>query len=230
MDDEDVKIVVTEYGKATAVSEKALVTNTFDVLDETAVKLSKSYTKTLDSKIRDAALLTTNHVYGGLNVSAADLASLTDDKLTVDVIREAVKVLEENDAPKINGEYYICVATPHQLRYLKTDSAWFNANAYAGTRNIFTGEVGMIDGVIFISTTQMPKLTAAQSLAKYGCNVATYEAILFGENAFAYAEALPVELREGDETDYGRKHGLAWYSIFGAGLLDEDYIVSIVTM
>ena len=57
----------------------------------------------------------------------------------------------------------------------------------------------------------------------------SYEAIMLGDNAFGHAISLPVELRDGGVLDFGREHALAWYSIWGWGVVTESSVVKIVT-
>ena len=57
----------------------------------------------------------------------------------------------------------------------------------------------------------------------------TYEAIMLGDNAFGHAISLPVELRDGGVLDFGREHALAWYSIWGFGLVTDSAVVKIRT-
>jgi hypothetical protein len=52
-----------------------------------------------------------------------------------------------------------------------------------------------------------------------------YTAVAFGEYAFAHATALPTELRDNGVEDFGREHGLAWYSIWGQAILENSNIV-----
>jgi hypothetical protein len=56
-----------------------------------------------------------------------------------------------------------------------------------------------------------------------------YEALMLGDNAFGHAISLPVELRDGGVLDFGREHALAWYSIWGWGVVTESSVVKIVT-
>ena len=56
-----------------------------------------------------------------------------------------------------------------------------------------------------------------------------YEAIMLGDNAFGHAICLPVELRDGGVLDFGREHALAWYSIWGWGVVTESSVVKIIT-
>lgn len=56
-----------------------------------------------------------------------------------------------------------------------------------------------------------------------------YRAIVLGDNAAGHAISLPVELRDGGVLDFGREHALAWYSIFGMGLITEYAVVQACT-
>jgi N4-gp56 family major capsid protein len=58
---------------------------------------------------------------------------------------------------------------------------------------------------------------------------AAFEAIMLGDNAFGQAVSLPVELRDGGVLDFGREHALAWYSIWGWGLITESAVCKMVT-
>ena len=56
-----------------------------------------------------------------------------------------------------------------------------------------------------------------------------YESIMIGDNAFGHAISLPVELRDGGVLDFGREHALAWYAIWGLGVITDQAIVKIYT-
>ena len=56
-----------------------------------------------------------------------------------------------------------------------------------------------------------------------------YESIMIGDNAFGHAISLPVELRDGGVLDFGREHALAWYSIWGLGVITDQAIVKAYT-
>jgi N4-gp56 family major capsid protein len=56
-----------------------------------------------------------------------------------------------------------------------------------------------------------------------------YQATMIGDNAFGHAIALPVELRDGGVLDFGREHALAWFAIWGLGVITDQAIVSIFT-
>lgn len=56
-----------------------------------------------------------------------------------------------------------------------------------------------------------------------------YRATMFGDQAYALADALPVELRDNGVEDFGRQHSLAWYAIYGSGILNETHGIHVIT-
>ena len=56
-----------------------------------------------------------------------------------------------------------------------------------------------------------------------------YESIMIGDNAFGHAISLPVELRDGGVLDFGREHALAWYAIWGLGIITDNAINKVYT-
>lgn len=226
----EVSIPVKEQGNAVQVTEYLLRTSLLDVLGDASKLLANNMAVVLDTQFRDTVLKTTNVVYGN---GATSLASMTKDSVfNSKTVKDAVETLATNNAPRINGDYYVCVAHPHQLRQLRDDSNWINANTYMGRRQLYIGEVGMYEGCIFIETTQMPKLDAAAIKAKYGSGATidnAYEAVFFGENAYALGIALDVELRDDGVVELGRKHTLGWYGIWGTGIIEEKNIVKALT-
>ena len=103
------------------------------------------------------------------------------------------------------------------------------------------GEIGRLYDVVFIETTQVTQglttpledITAldANSSASGVQPLATgYNAIMIGDNSFGQAIALPVELRDGGVIDFGREHGLAWYAIWGFGVITSESRVVINTL
>lgn len=62
-----------------------------------------------------------------------------------------------------------------------------------------------------------------------GGNANILEALMLGDNSFGHAISLPVELRDGGVLDFGREHALAWYAIWGFGLITDSAVVKIRT-
>lgn len=226
----EISIPVKEQANSVQVTEYLLRTSLLDVLGDASKLLANNMAVVLDGQFRDTVLQTTNAVYGNGATSAATMTSTS--VFNTKTVKDAVETLATHNAPRINGDYYVCIAHPHQLRQLRDDSNWINANTYMGRRQLYIGEVGMYEGCIFIETTQMPKLNATQLAAKYGGGISItegYEAVFFGDNAFAWGIALDVELRDDGVVELGRKHTLGWYGIWGTGIIEEGNIVKALT-
>ena len=96
------------------------------------------------------------------------------------------------------------------------------------------GEIGRIYDVVFIETTQVVAGQGPADLVSGTTGVqaptgTSYSAIMIGDNCFGHAIALPVELRDGGVIDFGREHGLAWYAIWGFGMITAESRVVINT-
>ena len=246
-------ITVKEWGNAIKVSEKLLRLSWDDVMAEAATLLGRDYAVTRDLALRDALFggasnnFTTNDLaLGGDNKEnisdpaqpQAGIAGIdADETFSIDSIRYAVEVLQTNDAPKFFGDYYVCFLHPHQAAYLRRDSDWVNAHQYVGTRNLFNGEIGRFEDVIFVVTTHAPNGAAAATAPGYDSTldeagaggIDLYKACVFGDQCLYVADSLPVELRDNGVEDFGRTHGLAWYSIFGTEVLQPSYAVTITS-
>jgi N4-gp56 family major capsid protein len=70
---------------------------------------------------------------------------------------------------------------------------------------------------------------AGGATATVAANSTVYESIMIGDNAFGHAISLPVELRDGGVLDFGREHALAWYAIWGLGVITDQAIVKVYT-
>lgn len=236
-------LTVGERGNAVSVSELTLKASFTNTMDDAAILLGRDMALTLDCEFRDSVIGgLTNTIYGRLNKDAPKVnargAVNVNNILSVASIKDSVEILATANTPKFEGNYYVGFVHPHQSRTLRDDPAWIDANKYGSPENLFTGEIGRIEDVRFIETTLMcngvapaddPAYAAALVNAGYGSAVDIYQAVIFGEDCYGWAVALPVELRDNGVVDFGREHALAWYSIWGTGVLHAARGVIIET-
>lgn len=226
------QITVQEHGNAVSNSELLIQSSFDDIMATTTTLLGRDYALVMDCELRDVALSGTNIVYAGGKESRDAITEA--DKLQVSTIKDAIEVLATNNAPKYQNLYWICFVHPHQSRDLRDDSAWINASNYGAPEQLFTGEIGRIDDTRFIETTLMCNGKASANDPAYKAELAEgatpiYQAVIFGDQYYGIAWSLPVELRDNGVEDFGRKRSLAWYAIWGTGLLHNDYGVVIET-
>jgi N4-gp56 family major capsid protein len=239
-----IPITVAEKGNAVSVSELLLHVSFDDVMASAAKLLGFDMAKVLDAELRDAYYGCTNVVYAN---GRANRNSLVDgDVLNTALIKDGVETLKTNDVPQLAGGYYVCFAHPHQLRGLRDDAAWISAQHYGAPENLFNGEVGRYEDTIFIESTMTKNgrpvganpnyntfgydatLDKAQT-STLSVSSAVYAANMFGDNAVGHAISLPVEMRDNGITDFGREHGLAYYSIWGTGRVTDVNICRLET-
>ena len=188
------------------------------------------------------------YAYG---TAATSRASMTGASyLSTRTVKDAVETLATKNIPRL-GETYVAFVHPHQSRRLRDLPEFIEVTKYAAPGNFMLGEIGRLYDTVFIETTQIQKVTngagtnyttdtavdPASIVYPTGGGYTTpvtktgngsndrYSAIFIGDNAFGHAISLPVELRDGGILDFGREHALAWYAIYGLGLITDQSVV-----
>jgi N4-gp56 family major capsid protein len=185
---------------------------------------------------------------GTKGTSRASMTGAFD--LTPHTVKDAVETLATKNIPRL-GETYVAFVHPHQSRKLRDNAEFIEVTKYAAPGNFMLGEIGRLYDTVFIETTQIEKVVggagsgySADSTVAPGDivyptgggyttparktgngNKDRYSAIFIGDNAFGHAISLPVELRDGGILDFGREHALAWYAIYGLGLITDQSVV-----
>jgi N4-gp56 family major capsid protein len=251
-----IQITVKEQGKSVAVTELLLNASFDDVMASSSRLLGRHMAQSMDVQARNTlyapgipfgggAAVAPSVVFGRktngstrgsiapYEYSTAGSAS-APGYLSPATIKDAVEVLAGQNIPRL-GDTYVCFVHPSQSRSLRDWPEFIEVTKYAAPGNFMLGEIGRIYDVVFIETTQVLQggtdiVDLAPGTAGYQDPSATsYSAMMIGDNAFGQAIALPVELRDGGVIDFGREHGLAWYAIWGFGVITHESRVLINT-
>lgn len=240
-------VTVTEYGNAVEFSGKVTHLSAWPLVAEATTLLTRDLAMTTDEMFKDVVLGTPNVMFAGGRASRSALvgpsSGVTGDVMDIELVQDAVEFLRTSGAPKFalaDRPSYVCIVHPHQTAAIMNDPSWRAADTYGnGARGLFTGELGRWNDVIFLDTNLMNNgvpgsegydadLNAAAEGGVAPANV--YTGVIFGDNAYGYAEALPPELRMKNAEDYGREQGLAWYGIFGSDRINDDYVLRFETV
>lgn len=229
-------ITVAEQGFAVSVTELLLNASFDDVMASASRLLGRNMAQYLDFSARNTLLLASSAIFGyaqntsitrttyspyDIGTAATSVNGLTGAfYFTPPLVKDAVQTLASKNVPRL-GETYVSFIHPSQSRRLRDTPEFIEVTKYAAPGNFALGEIGRLYDCVFIETTQVQnQLNTAATPANY------YNAIVIGDNAFGHAISLPVELRDGGVLDFGREHALAWYAIWGFGLI-TDYSVVI---
>jgi len=238
-------ITVAEQGFAVAITELLLNASFDDVMASASRLLGRNMALYLDGSARDT-LRQASSIIGGYNKPALASAVRTplspydhgvpasspgsvggsssflagNYVMTAAVIKDVAETLATKNVPRL-GETYVGFVHPHQSRSLRDDPEYIEVTKYAGPGNFMLGEIGRLSDVVFIETTQVFNAYVNSSSS----NPLYYDSIFIGDNAFGHAISLPVELRDAGILDYGREHGLAWYAIWGLGLITDQAVL-----
>jgi len=250
-----IQITVGEQGQALAVTELLLNAAFDDVMASSSRLLGRHMAQSMDIQARNTlyqnavpfaggSAVPPSVVFGRNVASGARTTISPYDAGTVGTysspgylspatIKDAVEILAGQNIPRL-GDTYVCFVHPSQSRALRDWPEFIEVTKYAAPGNFMLGEIGRIYDVVFIETTQViagggPADLVSGTTGTQAPTATSYSAIMIGDNAFGHAIALPVELRDGGVIDFGREHGLAWYAIWGFGMITGESRVVINT-
>lgn len=151
------------------------------VLDESADLLGEQAAQTLDVVARDVLNAGTTVQYAAGRVSRVTVAA--GDNLTVNEVRKAVRTLKRSNVKPIDGRNYIAIVEPGTTYDVQSDTKWEEAAKYAGSTQIFDGEIGRLYGVRFIETSYAKKFSGAGS-----GGIDVYSTLIFGKDAYGMSD------------------------------------------
>lgn len=189
---------VAQYGDYVELSDVLLLTAIDNNMVQATKLLGQQAGETLDTITRDV-------INGGssqlrANNVASRLAITTSDKLDVDDCFRAARVLKNNKAKKIKGSW-VAIIHPDVAYDVMRSTEWIDASKYAGSTQIFEGEIGKIGGIRFVETTEAkiftaPNLTAAARDLTVKTTLETPGKTVAVDEAISTAEATALAGRE----------------------------------
>ena len=152
-----VEATVHQYGGYVELSDLLLLSAVDNNLLMATKLLGAQAGRTLDTVTREVLCGGTNVQYAAGQVSARHLLVGGKEEgnhyLTVDCIKRAVRALKSQNAEKIDGAY-VCIIHPDCAYDLTNDLNWKYPYQYAAQHQLFEGEIGMIEGVRFVESTE----------------------------------------------------------------------------
>ncbi len=152
-----VEATVAQYGGYVELTDLLLLTAVDNNLCMATKLLGAQAGRTLDTISREVLAGGTNVQFANNNVSARCQLTGTfyggSHYLSVDAVRKAVRFLKNQNAEKIRGSY-VAIIHPDVAYDLMSDPNWKYPHQYTDTAGIYEGELGKIEGVRFIESTE----------------------------------------------------------------------------
>ena len=156
-------------------------------------------------------------------------ALAADNKLTVEECFKAARFLKTQKAKKIDG-YYVAIIHPDVAYDLMRSEDWVNAVQYAGSSQLFEGEIGRVAGIRFVETTEAKIFEKAGAGSKD-----VYATLVLGADAYGITEVEGGGLQHivkqlgsaGTADPLNQRATVGWKAIKTAERLVEGYMVRI---
>lgn len=169
----DVSATVAQYGDYVTLTDFLQFTTLDPILTETADILGQQAGNTLDQIARDVMVAGTTVQYASTATTTNTVSSTM--KITRDEIRQAVRTLQGNDAKKLTrmvnpatgfntspvNAAYIGIISHNTLYDLKNETGWIPVEEYSNPSSAMEGEVGAMDDVRFVMTTNASTTTGS---------------------------------------------------------------------
>jgi len=150
--------------------------------------------------------------------ATAESAITAADVFTADLIGKARRMAQADELTavqpiRIDGrETYVMVIDPYQARDLRRDTKWLEAQQHANIRGeknpIFSGAMGVYEGVVIHECLRVPRTGTGSGGAKVG------HALFLGKQACIFAEGSAPRWEE-ELWDYKNEYGVSIDRMFG---------------
>lgn len=240
---------VTPDGQSMSVTAKTATVKQYggyvtvaDLLDLTAIdpvvlvadkSIASQAGRTLDTVTRDIINAGTNVQYAAGQVDSRAALYYTDAEdncnLTVDAVRRAVRTLEAQDAPKING-YYAGIIHPYCKYDLMSDPNWKMPHTYKDTVELYNNEIGELYGVRFVESSRAKVFQGAGA-----SGVDVYSTLILADDAYGVTQVTGGGLEHfvkqrgsaGTADPIDQRSTVGWKATKTAEILVEQYMVRI---
>ena len=226
---------VEQYGGYVELSDILMLTAIDNNLVQATKLLGSQAGRTLDTITREVLNGGTNVQYAEGQVSSRSALVGGQDSgnhyLTVDAVRRAVRFLKVMNAPKINGNY-VGIIHPDVSYDLMSDPKWVNVKTYSDPDGIYEGEIGKIEGVRFVETSEAKVFTGEGASGRD-----VYSTLILGDDAYGVTEITGGGLQHivkqlgsaGTADPLNQRATAGWKATKTAERLVEAYMIRVET-
>ena len=226
---------VAQYGGYIELSDVLLLTAIDNNLVMATQLLASQAGRTLDTITREVLQGGTNVMYANGKLSRAALSYTSADNndcATVDGLRRCVRALKIQNAGLINGTF-VAIVHPDVSYDIMSDPKWVNVKTYSDPDGIYEGEIGKIENIRFVETTEAKVYKDAGASGRD-----VYGTLILGSNAYGVTEVTGGGLEHivkqlgsaGTADPLNQRATAGWKAIKVAERLVEQFMVRYETV
>lgn len=238
----DITATIAQYGDFVTLTDVVQFESADRVLMETAEILGDQAGDTLDQLTRDIIAAGTSVIYSDVSVNTVRTDIATTDLITVSVIKKAVKTLKNNLAKKITSmvnastgyattplnSCYVGIIHPNITYTLKGLTGWKPVETYSSSIKVMEGEVGAVDEVRFVETTNAFHVASTTEV---------YGTIILGSDAYGISRISGQAMKNiikplgsaGSADPLDQLSTSGWKATFVAKILNNAFMTRIET-
>lgn len=230
-----IEATVAQYGGYIELSDMLILTAIDNNLVQATKLLGGQAGRTLDTITREVLVGGTNVQYAEGQVKARNAlvggGADGNHYLTVNAIRMAVRTLKRMNTPKKDGGF-VAIVHPDCSYDLMSDPNWKHPHQYQDTTNIYEGEIGKIEGVRFVETSEAKVFEGAGAGGRD-----VYATLVIGDDAYGVTDISGGGLQHivkqlgsaGTADPLNQRATAGWKATKTAVRLVEEYMVRIET-
>ena len=241
----DITATVAQYGDFVTITDVLDFSSQDMVLMETAEILGDQAGDTIDQLTRDILAAGTSVSYSGTgNTANGDVAA--GDVIDKADVTAAVTTLKLNNAKKIKtmvnpstgyntspiNAAFVAIVHPNISNTLRTLSGWVDVQNYPSQKGVMPHEIGYLEEVRFIETTNAKVFTGEGTGA-----IDVYGTLILGANAYGITRISGEAMKNivkplgsaGSADPLDQRTTSGWKATFVAKILNDDFMTRIVS-
>lgn len=238
----DVTATVAQYGDFVTLTDLLVLTTLDPVLTETADVLGQQAGNTLDILTRDVITAGTTIQYAaGATTTGTVTASMKFNRAEV---KEAVRTLRGNDAKRVTrmvspttgfgtspiDAAYVGIVTENTAFDLSDENGWVPVEEYASQKDVMEGEIGKLEQVRFVMTTNGKIDSAAGS-----GSIDVHYTLILGQDFYGITRVSGAAMKNiikplgsaGTADPLDQRSTSGWKATFVAKVLNENFAVLV---
>lgn len=238
----DITATIQQYGDFLAYTDKVSFTSIDPILTDFAMRLGDQSGDTLDQISRDVLVAGTNVLYASTATARNQITAAM--KLTVTEVKNAVRILKNANARKITrmidpstgiqtvpvNSCFVAFIHPDTTADLKSQPGFVPVEMYPSQAGVMPHEVGKMDEVRFIESTNAKIFTGAGA-----SSVNVYATIIVAMEAYAQTrisghamENIVKALGSGGTEDALNQRGTTgWKATYVCKRTDETFMIRV---